>query len=116
MDEIRTNIIECLKTKDINFDPEYISTMVMLGYLDDLKSHGFITTAFEINPTGKTVQTVCEEFGWKPSNDEITKFAIEMVEPSECASFAYIITQYRDNRSALLRELKTLHNTQVPIK
>ena len=108
--EIRTTIIEKLKERNIEFDPAHLSAMVIIGYLDDIAKHGIIETAFSVNESGRIVQEICNEFGLKPSNEDILGFINETIEEADRKPFAFMIIKYRDNKEAFFSEFDTLFN------
>ena len=99
-------ILERLKTKGTDIDGAHISSMVIVGYLDDLAKAGIIESAWTMLPIGQNIRAICEEFDWKPDDDEIKAFVMEMVEPKEQAPFMFMIKKYRDDREGLLEEFK----------
>ena len=99
-------ILERLKEIQLDFDPRYISVIVIVGYLDDLSKKGLIENAFAISSSGKDVRAICEEFDWKPTDEEIHRFVIEMVEEAERIPFVYMIKRYRDDREKFLNEFE----------
>ena len=111
-DEKFTAIVDRLKLKSIEIDPTHISAMVIVGYLDDLAKKGLIESAYALLPNGKTVRAICEEFDWKPSDDEIKAFVISMVDPGERVAFAYMVKRYRDDREKFLEEFDEFKKAQ----
>jgi hypothetical protein len=101
-----TAILERLKTRGTDIDGAHISSMVIVGYLDDLAKEGVIESAWNMTPLGSNIRAICEEFDWKPDDDEIKAFVMEMVEPKEQAPFMLIIKKYRDDRQGLLEDFK----------
>ena len=99
-------IIERIKSKNIDLDPTHISAMVIIGYLIDLTKLGVIQTEFVITPLGKSVQSICEEFDWKPSDDDIKSFVMEMASKQDRAPMIFMILKYRDNKEGLLEDIK----------
>lgn len=99
-------IVERLKEKGVDFEPEHISAMVIISHLDDLQKRGLIESAFTINPSGYTIAAICDEFDWKPNDDEIKAFVMEMVEAPERVAFAFMIKKYRDDKEAFLKEFE----------
>ena len=99
-------ILERLKDKGTDIDGAHISSMVIVGYLDDLAKAGIIESAWNMTPLGNNVRAICEEFDWKPDNDDIKAFVMEMVDPREQAPFMFMIKKYRDDREGLLEEFK----------
>jgi hypothetical protein len=106
-----TAILERLKTRGTDIDGAHISSMVIVGYLDDLAKEGVIESAWNMTPLGSNIRAICEEFDWKPDDDEIKAFVMEMVEPKEQAPFMLIIKKYRDDRQGLLEDFKKAKET-----
>ena len=106
-----TAILERLKSKGTDIDGAHISSMVIVGYLDDLAKAGVIESAWNMTPIGNNIRAICEEFDWKPDDDEIKAFVMEMVGPREQAPFMLIIKKYRDDREALLEDFKKAKET-----
>lgn len=104
-------ILERLKSKGTDIDGAHISSMIIVGYLDDLTKAGVIESAWNMTPLGNNVRAICEEFDWKPDDDEIKAFVMEMVAPKEQAPFMFIIKKYRDDREALLEDFKKSKET-----
>jgi hypothetical protein len=103
-------ILERLKEKGTDIDPKHVSAMVIIGYLDDLSKLGLIESAWNMQPSGLIVRSVCDEFEWTPSDEEIKEFVIEFVEAQERAPFAYMIKRYRDDREKFLAEFQEYKN------
>ena len=99
-------ILERLKSKGTDLDGAHISSMVIIGYLDDLAKAGIIESAWDMTQIGNNVRAICEEFDWKPEDDEIKAFVMEMVGPGEQAPFMLLIKKYRDDRKGLLEDFK----------
>ena len=99
-------ILTRLKKDKEDIKEEHISSLVVAGYLDDLAKAGVIESAFAMTPLGSNVRAICEEFDWKPSDEEIIRFVSEMVEEKERAGFLFILKKYRDDRNGLLTEFK----------
>lgn len=99
-------ILERLKKKGADIDGGHVSAMVIVGYLDDLAKQGLIESAWTMTPVGNTIRSVCEEFDWKPDDDEIKAFVMEMVEPKERPPFMFMIKKYRDDREGLIEDFK----------
>lgn len=106
-----TAILERLKEKGESIDGGHISAMVIIGYLDDLTKEGLIESAWNITPIGQRVRSICDEFEWKPDDDEIKAFVMEMIEPKERAPFMFMIKKYRDDREGLLEDFKRTKET-----
>jgi hypothetical protein len=99
-------ILERLKSKGADIDGEHISAMVIVGYLDDLAKQGLIESAYNMTPMGNNVRAICEEFDWKPDDEEIKAFVMEMVEPKERAAFMLLVRKYRDDRKGLMEDFE----------
>lgn len=99
-------ILERLKKENTEISEAHISAMVISGYMDDLAKVGIIESAFAITPIGTSVRAICEEFDWKPDDDELKAFVSEMVGPNERAPFFYMLKKYRDDRNGLIKEFK----------
>ena len=69
--EIKDAIIERLKEKDITFNPLNLSTMVIIGYMYDMATHGMIETPFVTGERDWIIINTCKEFGLKPSDEDI---------------------------------------------
>lgn len=80
-------ILERLKKKNTDIAESHISAMVITGYLDDLAKAGIIESAFTMTPIGASVRAICEEFDWKPDDDELKAFVSEMIAPNDQAPF-----------------------------
>lgn len=105
-EEKLTAILERIKAIGTDIDGGHISAMVIVGYLDDLAKQGLIESAWTMLPVGNNVRAICEEFDWKPSDDEIKAFVMEMIEPKDQPPFMYMIRKYRDDRESLLEDFK----------
>jgi len=103
-----TAIVERLKKENTSIEEAHVSAMVISGYLDDLGKAGIIESAFAMTPVGNVVRAICEEFDWKPTDDEIAAFVSEMVGPKEQVPFLFILKKYRDDRNGLLLEFKKM--------
>lgn len=101
-----TAILERLDAKGVGIDGEHISGMMIAGYLDDLQRLGLIESAFSITSSGKDIKAVCEEFDWRPDDEEIKAFVMEMVDAPERVAFMYMIKKYRDDKSGLLEDFE----------
>lgn len=89
-------------------DPMIISVMVIVYYLDQLKTLGIIDSVFKLTDTGKRVASICEEFDWKPSDDDITKFVNEMVDEEFRPSMERMIRRYRDDKNSLIEDVNKM--------
>lgn len=93
-----------------DFKEEYIAPMVIIGYLDDLKNMKLIENSIKMTPTGKSVKAICEEFEWKPTDDELIGFVKEMVEENLKPMFLFLLLKYRDHREKMFEEVDFLKN------
>ena len=105
-------ILERLKKENTEISEAHISALVISGYLDDLSKIGIIESAFGMTPLGTSVRAICEEFDWKPDDDELKAFVLEMVGPKEGSAFFYMLKKYRDDRTGLIKEFKEAIETQ----
>lgn len=100
-----TAIVERLKAKGWLENPQMISVMVIINYLDKLEELGMVSSAFNMSQKGKNIAAVCEEFDWKPSDEDIIRFCDEMVEDVDKVGFTFIVKQYRDDREKILDDI-----------
>jgi hypothetical protein len=107
-------ILERLKKENTEISEAHISAMVISGYLDDLSKVGIIESAFGMTPLGTSVRAICEEFDWKPDDDELKAFVSEMIDANDRAPFFYMLKKYRDDRQGLLKEFKEMVEGQLP--
>ena len=99
-------ILERLKKENTDISEAHISAMVISGYLDDLSKAGIIESAYSMTPIGTSVRAICEEFDWKPDDDDLKEFVIGMIDADNRAPFFYMLKKYRDDRTGLLKEFK----------
>jgi hypothetical protein len=99
-------IIERIKAEGWCNDPAFISIMMIVNYLDKLSKHGIVECAYNMTESGQRVAAICEEFDWKPTDDDILRFVTEMVEDSEKVAFAYMIKRYRDDKEKFIEEIQ----------
>ena len=97
-------ILARMKEEGKDIAPEHISAMVIVGYLNKLAELGLIETAFNMTPLGKSINAICEEFDWKPTDNDIKAFVMEMVDAKEQPAFAYMVTKFRDDRQGLIND------------
>lgn len=105
-------IIDRLKMHGWFDTPEFISVFMIIHYMQQLQQKGVIECAFTITDSGKNIISVCEEFDWKPSDNDIYKFVNEMIDESDRLPFIYLIKQYRDNKDSLLKEIDDNKSSQ----
>ena len=108
-----TAIVERLKQNKTDIAEAHVSAMVISGYLDDLGKAGIIESAFAMTPVGNAVRAICEEFEWKPTDNEISAFVANMVGPEEQVPFLYMLKKYRDDPKGLLKEFKQVKESQL---
>ncbi|HOT88647.1 MAG TPA: hypothetical protein PLC59_02625 [Bacteroidales bacterium] len=101
-----TVIRERLKINNDDIDEKHISIMVIMGYLNALSKAGLIESAWNIKPKGDSIIALCEEFDWKPDDEEIRAFVEEMINPYEKSFFMFLLKRYRDDREGLIGEFK----------
>ena len=100
-------IVERLKAEGWCTEPTFISVMMIVNYLDQLSKHGVVECAYNMTENGQKVAAICEEFDWKPTDEDILRFVTEMVEDTDRAAFAYMIKRYRDDKEKFVEEIKT---------
>jgi len=105
-------IVERLNAQDWCNTPLYISIMVIISYLVDLKERGLIDCEYEITELGKKITSVCEEFEWKPSDEHIKQFVNDTIDDSEKLAFECMICKYRDNKEELIKEINSIMNIE----
>lgn len=97
-------IQERMQRSDIG--PEFLSVMTIHNYLNYLAEQGLVFAPCNVTPKGKHFAALCEEFDWKPSDEIIDEFITEYVEPENRESFSNMIYRFRDDRVALLEEIR----------
>ena len=107
-------ILARLKKENTDIAEAHISAMVITGYLDDLSRAGIIESAYAMTPVGRSVRSICEEFDWKPTDEDLVAFVSQMVGPEERLGFLYMLKKYRDDRNGLLQEYKEIIDKQTP--
>lgn len=99
-------IVDRIKAEGWCTEPTFISVMVIINYLDQLQKTKVIECAFSMTETGKNIVAICDEFDWKPSDEDIIRFVTEMVDEPDKTAFAYLIKRYRDDKEKLLKEIE----------
>jgi 23S rRNA C2498 (ribose-2'-O)-methylase RlmM len=61
-----------------------------------------------MTPLGQSVFAICDEFDWKPCDEEIYAFVTDMIEKPEQIAFMVLIKKYRDDREGLFKEFEDL--------
>lgn len=103
-----TAIVERLKLKDILIDPEYISIMVILHYLDEMAKLGLVDAGMKPTDNGEKVIAVVEEFDWKITDEHIDNFVSELVESDGRDAISHFLKEYRDDRVKFIKNAKKL--------
>lgn len=98
-------IVERTRTEGWCNEPSFISIMMIADYLDRLNKCGVVECAFNVTEKGKQIVAICEEFEWKPSDEDILSFVTEMVDKEDQAAFAYLIKRYRDDKDKFIQEI-----------
>lgn len=92
---------------DETITAQHVSFMLIVGYLNALYKEGMVTQGeYGVTPLGENVIAVCEEFDWKPSDNDIETFIAEMTPPEDHEAFRHFLFQYRDNRIELMEKIK----------
>jgi len=102
-------IVERSKTQKVMLEESMISMMVIICYMNELEKAGIMESGIAVNQSGKDVYAICQEFDWKPTNEDIINFVTGMpgmVEKHEQAALAFILKKYRDDPQGLLDEFK----------
>lgn len=106
-------ILERIKCEGVFDEPEQtVSVMVIIHYLDQLSKLGLVECAFNMTEMGGKVASICEEFDWQPSDEDVLRFVNEMMEEPDRAAFAYMIKRYRDDREGLLEEIRKFRESE----
>ena len=93
--------------------PQNLSFMVMMDYMDKLNKLGMVEDTHGITDNGRKFVAVCEEFDWKPTDDEILSFVEEMIPPDQRAAIFYFLTQLRDDPDGLKKKIQEAKNRGV---
>lgn len=105
-------ILDRVPILDKHYTSEYISMMVVTSYLNALAKTGLLVSSHIITPLGENVVAVCEEFDWKPSDQDIEMFLNEFVVSEDRPGFRHFIKQYRDNRDEFLEKIRKFKDIQ----
>jgi hypothetical protein len=90
------------------------SVLMIINYLDELQKRGVIKYPFQIPPRGRRVTAICEEYDWKPTDDEIAEFVMTFVSDDELLEpMAYFITRMRDEREEFLAEVENIKKQEI---
>jgi len=97
---------------DETITKHHISYMLLVGYLQVLNKEGMVTEGeYKITPIGQNVIAICEEFDWKPSDNDIKDFVREMMAPEDYLVFIHFLTRFRDDRNELLKDIRKFKDT-----
>lgn len=99
-------IVERLNAEGWCNEPAFVSIMMIVNYLDQLSKRGIVECAYNITDSGRNIIAICEEFDWKPTDEDVFRFVSEMVEESDKLAFAYMIKRYRDDKEKFIDEIK----------
>jgi hypothetical protein len=102
-------IVERSKTQGVMLEESMISIMVIICYMNELEQAGIMESGISVTRSGKDIYAICQEFDWKPSNEDIINFVTGMpgmVEKHEQAALVFILKKYRDDPNGLLDEFK----------
>ena len=91
---------------DETYTPQHVSVMIITGYLDTLAREGLLEMPHAVTPLGRSVIAVCEEFDWKPSDEDIEMYVSDLIPTEVQEEFRYFILQFRDNREELMDKIK----------
>lgn len=89
-----------------NYEPIHLSFMVITGYLDELVKEGLVVSAHSVTSKGKDAVCICEEFDWKPTDEEIDLYISEFVPIDSQAELSFFIKKYRDDKVKLIEKFK----------
>lgn len=99
-------IVERLKAEGWCDDPMFISIMVIIGYMNELQKLGLMDCPYALAESGRKIITTTEEFDWKPSDDDINRFASELVDGQDQSPIVFMLRRWRDNKEEFLDEVK----------
>lgn len=99
-------IMERLGKMGEGLTPEFLSTFVILGYMDMLEKHGMIAGSYSVTPLGQNVLALCSEFEWYPTDKDIADFVNEMVNPEDRIPVTTMLLRGRDSLPEFLEEIK----------
>lgn len=106
-DEKLKAIIDRVPVLHKDDDAQYISMLVITHYMTVLRRLGLVIGSYEVTPLGEAVVAVCEEFDWKPTDEDIALFMeATVVADEDKGAFTHFVKQYRDNREELLEKIK----------
>lgn len=86
--------------------PQNLSFMLIMQYMDALSKLGLVDGTHGITQHGKDFISVCEEFDWKPTDEELLSFVEEMIPPQDRPAIFYFLTQQRDNPEGLKKKIQ----------
>lgn len=107
-EEKRKAIIQRIPVLDDTFTDQHISFILILAYLEELAKMGIVGGGkIHLSNMGANAVAVCEEFDWKPTNEDIELFLSAQSEPECIEMLRFFITEYRDNRDKVVESVKT---------
>lgn len=86
--------------------PQNLSFMLIMQYMDALAKLGLVDGTHGITQHGKDFISVCEEFDWKATDEELLSFVEEMIPPQDRSAIFYFLTQQRDNPEELKKKIQ----------
>lgn len=104
-DEKFTAIVERLKAEGWIDNPNIVSTMVIIDYLDKLEKEKLIECGFALTPAGRKIAAITDEFDWKVSDTDIQNFVNEMIAEPDRLGFIHMIKRFRDDREGFMEEI-----------
>jgi len=95
-------IIDRLKQQNIEFDEGMLSCLIITSYLSKFQELNLLEGSVSITNMGRAVTSVCQEFDWQPSNQEITECVNVLVETNDNEKLIELLILYRDNPEQFL--------------
>lgn len=99
-------IIERLEGLGNNLTPKHLSVIMINGYLDILTREKILMGERLMTPMGENVLSICEEFDWRPSQEDIIEFVQEMVDVDNREALIILLVMYRDDPIKFLESSK----------
>lgn len=99
-------IIERLKFHGKDLTPQHLSIIMINGYLDILSREKIVVGERLMTSMGENVLAVCEEFDWRPSQDDIIDFVLQMVDIDNKEALITLLVMYRDDPIKFLESAK----------
>jgi len=70
------------RLKDLTLDNEHMVSVLLIGhYLDKMAKKGLVEAPYSFTDMGSRVASICEEFDWEVTDEEIQQFCEELVPP-----------------------------------